>query len=332
MPNLSCCYDYTGRYKGPRNVVNISQTSLHTTSENLSHPSHPATVEQMDLQKGAQQSFILRFIIFTLLEVSFLVLATWCLIHPIQLPISITNDTLAQNSKAITTAVSVIWHALASLVAKDIVLNIFSAEWAVQYLRTGILQPRKTDAVSIITSGLIDQLRYGILEDSTARFRLSLATTMVLLGLGPLGAGTLGINSFWVDTIQEIQIANLTMDLSDVLPSAGLKNEALERADRLAKSQILDHLPVGYNIPSQNTLIPWPQPSFSKYQGTVKYMTDIITYNYSCNWIYPTSLKIRNITSASVFGAEAVATINGTEWVYAGIVELWRCVNCGPGI
>lgn len=287
---------------------------------------HPVTsiLKPKNTQRNGQQSFIIRFLIFTVLEASFLLLGTWCLIHPIQLPTSFANsDTQIRDAKAITTAISVIWHALAGLAAKDIVMCIFSAEWAVQFYQTGTIQPNKTDAVSVITSGLLDQLKYGISKVSTARFRLSLAIILVLLGLGPFGASTMGINLLWIDTIQEIQIANVTLDFENF----GLKSETLDRASRIAKSEMLDHLSVGYHTSSQDTLIPWPQPSFSNYQGVVKYMSDIIMYNYSCQWVNAQFLsidKIPEIPSIKAF-------INGSIWLYEGQNSLWPCLFCSLG-
>lgn len=302
-----------------------NQMSLHTIYKPILSP-HPAIVGLKNPQRQNRQSFIIRFLTFTFLETSFLFLGAWCLTHPIQLPISIANGILIQDAKAITTAISVLWHALAGLVAKDIILQVFSAEWAALYCYMGTLQPNQTDAMSVITSGLLDQLKHAILQKSTPHFRLSLAITLVLLGLGPLGASTLGINLLWVDTIQEIQVANITIDYQDASFS-----EALERAGRIAKSEMLDHLPIGYNISSQDTLIPWPHSSFSNHQGVIKYMSDIALYNYSCNWLYPTFLDIQNLTLGS--GPETITTVNvqNTTWSGDGLGILWFCEDCGPG-
>jgi hypothetical protein len=99
---------------------------------------------------------ITRLLVFSFLEISFLSLAARCIAQPFPLPqISPNNPASLQNAKAVTTAISVIWHALAGLVVKQ----VFGAEWASLYQRTGMLEPGETDTVSTITSGFFDQLK-----------------------------------------------------------------------------------------------------------------------------------------------------------------------------
>ncbi|KAJ3574246.1 hypothetical protein NP233_g1902 [Leucocoprinus birnbaumii] len=194
--------------------------------------------------------------------------------------------------KAVSTAASVVWHALAVMVGTDIAKWIFSAEWAFHYRRLGSLEPGKIDKVSTITSGVLERISYSLSKDTTPGFRLSFVVTLLLLLLGPIGPGAMTVDFIWIDATIPFSVADLgvfeTMDTSNLRK---IRSTTLQRAERFLTSEYLDHSVASYETLAARTLIPWPVDMTRNLPQSITYESDVATYKYDCRWVAPLLLQ-----------------------------------------
>lgn len=114
------------------------------------------------------------------------------MIKPI--PIHLSSNVTLTETKGLFTIISVLWHALAATIAKDILLHVFSAEWIEQYCRTGDITFGRTDIVSRLTAGYIDQIKHFFSRRATIPFRLAFISGLLLVALNGLGPSAMTIN------------------------------------------------------------------------------------------------------------------------------------------
>lgn len=229
-----------------------------------------------------RQSFILRTSAFMLMELSFIVLASLAITNPI--PIHLFSDTTLTEAKGALTIISVLWHALAILAVKNIVLQIFSAEWIEQYRRSGNVVLGETDNVSRLTAGFLDHIKHFVSRKATIPFRLAFISGILLMGLNGLGPGAITINYVSHKFPLKIEVADLT--LVDVFSLGTIL--AVDRADAITRLESVETENYGFYSQQTNILIPWPPLDLLSANKTMTYESDIIQYNFTCSWKQPT--------------------------------------------
>lgn len=129
-------------------------------------------------------SFLIRLIIFLLLEFGFIALASAALWKPIILHLSFTVTEV----KGAFTAITILWHTIAIYIVKDILLNVFSAEWMEQHRLSPNLPLQELDSVSRLTTGFFDQTGHFASKRATGPFRLGFISSFLLILLNGLGS------------------------------------------------------------------------------------------------------------------------------------------------
>lgn len=225
-----------------------------------------------------RHSFLIRVIIFVLLESGFIALVSAALHKPIFLHGSFTNSEV----KGAATVIAIVWHALAIYVVKDILLNIFSAEWTGQYDESRNLTLQELDIVSRLTTGLIDQAKHCISRRATLQFRLGFVSFLLLMLLNGLGPSAIGVDLVPFDYPTTTQVANLT------LGAPGMSNDSLtfsNRAKAIVQLEVVDNAAtVGFHTAEPSILIPWPSSDLVSENMTMRYESDVIRFNFSCSW------------------------------------------------
>jgi hypothetical protein len=225
-----------------------------------------------------RHSFLIRVVIFILLEFAFIALVSAALHRPAILHVSFTITEV----KGAVTAIAIVWHAVAVYVVKDILLNIFSAEWIEQYDGSPSLSLQELDIVSRLTTGFIDQAKHCISKRATYPFRLSFVSFLLLMLLNGLGPSAIGIDHVPYSYPSTIQVANLTIGTAGTDPISSI---IYRRASTFIQLEVVQKsATVGFSAKEPNILIPWPSSDFMSENVTVRYQSDVIRYNFSCSW------------------------------------------------
>ncbi|KAF5362227.1 hypothetical protein D9756_002507 [Leucocoprinus leucothites] len=225
------------------------------------------------------------FITFFLLEAIFLALFWVCFAHPIPLPIVGSPD--LSTAKSALTAFFAVWHTVAISCGGTICLQSFSREWAARQERT--------DIVSTITSGITDRFQYFIKPRATKTFQGALFIFLCLMVLRTTGTST-------VITAASTRSASIAAVNLDAVPFRGSDfdayNDTLEggisNLQELTWFAFVDiaieqfsGLKVGYRV-EPNWVIPLPVRDFGSDATAVTYRTDLVHFQYSCQWRAPT--------------------------------------------
>jgi hypothetical protein len=227
-----------------------------------------------------RHSFLIRFIIFVLLESSFFTLVSVALHRPIILDVSLTNS----EAKGAVTVTAIVWHALAGYAVKDILLNIFSAEWMGQYDESKRFTLQDLDVVSRLTTGLIDQARHCMSTRATIPFCLSFLSFLLLMLLNGLGPSAIGIDLIYHDYQGITQVANLTYLTNGEITTSTIE----DRANTIVQLEVMQKVAtVGFSSTQSNILIPWPSSDSLSESISMRYESDVIRYNVSCSWRVP---------------------------------------------
>ncbi|KXN80598.1 hypothetical protein AN958_09745 [Leucoagaricus sp. SymC.cos] len=231
--------------------------SLYSTLSNTSSPSekvkiHSAKEPSHDGHMSTSRSrFLLRIGAFLLLEGGFVTLAACAMTYHITLPFS---STLLTEVKAVVNMLSIAWHATTVFMVKGIALHVFSAEWMEQVHRSRQIILDRTDIVSQITAGYIDQIYHFIYPTATRSFRLSFTSIILLLAVNWLGPGTITVDLVSFPRPTTISLANLTI-MGAVVEETGavgfnpLKtySSAINRAKLATRLEVMESLCTVFN-------------------------------------------------------------------------------------
>ncbi|KAJ3573181.1 hypothetical protein NP233_g2606 [Leucocoprinus birnbaumii] len=230
---------------------------------------------------------------FVLFELVFLVFAYYTLLHPIPLQNTPQEELVILSSFSVTvtemkagiTAMAVVWHMIACLFVKDVIAVVCSAEFMTQYRRSGALIPGKSDRVSTMTSGTIDNVVHCFGNSASREFQLAFMTTLVLIVVGPLGSGTVTIGTLSNSLKKPISVAGVQgqwgLGLDDIINQAN----AIMRLEGYGNTLF------GYKMSSDNdtdtVLIPWPKIDVEELAegGHLVYNSDIVLFHYECSWV-----------------------------------------------
>ncbi|KAJ3568845.1 hypothetical protein NP233_g5447 [Leucocoprinus birnbaumii] len=256
-----------------------------------------------------RSALFLRIGAFTIMESGFIILAGYAMSRPIPLPTS--SSISPTEAKGGVTIVSIIWHAIAVHIVKDILLGIFSGEWMEQVRRTGRIVLEETDLVSRVSAGYFDQIYHFATRRASFPFRLSFTSALLLLALNGIGPSALTVNPVAIPQPTRIQVANLnvTQGLFTTEPSIHL---AMDRADLITRLELLENNTYSFRSNQSNVLIPWPSADLISSDEIIQYETDVITYDFNCSWRTPTAVD-------SAFGPNLVWNISNDAYLlYTG--------------
>ncbi|KAJ3569584.1 hypothetical protein NP233_g4956 [Leucocoprinus birnbaumii] len=246
-------------------------------------------------------------IAFISCELAFLILAYYILLHPIPLQNTTKAELKLLSSFTVTltemkagiTAVAVVWHTIASFFVKDIIAVVCSAEFITQYRRSSALEPGKSDRVSTLTSGIMDNVVHFFGNSASREFRLAFITTLVLMTVGPLGSGTVSIGSISRSLKKPISVAVVTLPYGagpDALRQ--VYNDVIKQANAIVRLEGSGNILFGYNMSSDRgtdaVLIPWPNVDVEGIpaEGHLIYTSDIVRFHYECSWMPITDFSI----------------------------------------
>lgn len=234
--------------------------------------------------------FFLRTAAFIVMECAFIALAARASIKPFALSLSPSRLTEA---KATATLLSIVWHAIAVLLVKDIIVHIFSAEWMEQVRKSGRVVLEESDIVSRVSSSYIDHMQHLVSPIATLPFRLGFISIILLLALKGLGPSTITVGLISFPSPTRIQIANLNLTQLPVTvvengqSTHGFSISAMDRANLVVRLEVLEKSFYGFGSQQPNVLIPWPATGLMSSNQMYRYETDVVTFNYSCSWQKP---------------------------------------------
>lgn len=227
-----------------------------------------------------------RYCLFLFMEAGFISLAWYCQKRPRQLPYL---NFEAMTIKSGFTAIFTLWHTVAVASALTICADTFSREWAAR-------PDEKTDAVSTVTSGIVDRLYYSLRRRATKTFRIAFLAFLGLLVLRTIGSSTITLSS-GVHFERQLPIGLIStpsITSNSTNPNDAAFTTRLRQAGLIARLERLMGSPWGY-VPQPNWLIPLPTEDL-KSATSVAYQTDLVAFNHTCQWQAPTILSQSTIS------------------------------------
>lgn len=234
-----------------------------------------------------RRAFLTRIAIFIFLEAAFLLLCVICLNEQIVLTFSVSLS----NAKAGFTVISIIWQLLATFPIIDISAHCFSSEWYSQWQRSHDLVPGRTDLVSTLTTGMIERIRYAISPRASNRFRAALVISLLCSAIRALVPGSLSL----VDGLHEekikIQVATVGKNSENVTEGldgnlADWFDSSLGRGEVVSELEQDQVLAFGLGVPI-GWMVGWPKVALKDLAGSLRYPTDIVHFDFQCDWRGP---------------------------------------------
>ncbi|KAF8983308.1 hypothetical protein BDQ17DRAFT_1437464 [Cyathus striatus] len=249
------------------------------------------------LKAPGDWTYGLRLFVFVVLEVSFIALAVVAIRHPLLLPSSIFDLKVLKGG---FTVISIIWHSLAIIAIRPIIIQVVSSEWYLVGNQAGAVRIGRDDIVSTLTAGAMDHIRHPYTRKASLAYCFAMLLSFVLVALGGIGPGTVGVSTVLVNITAKMGIADLS-HLSDMgaqmhefinrssLAEAPSAAYWMSRAERVIRMESIDGSTFR-TIPQPNYIIPYaPQSSKTGQvsQGALYYRTDVVNFNYTCAWQMP---------------------------------------------
>lgn len=294
-------------------------TSAHDEEKSISggheHARTPAPFTPRT--KGRLGKDLWRFIVFVVLEAAYLGLSGRCVHRPIVLANHFNDN--SENSKTAKggfTILFIIWQTLALFPVLGIIGSIFSSEWSFIQRHTHKLEPGKTDRVSVMGSGLLNQVLYFFFERPSTAFRLAFAASILALALHDFAPGAISVALTPVTSSSTLQIGHFTINgmwsEQDPISSA---LDASNRASAIIRLEQVEGSPFGYSMNPSNCVVGWPKSLTVSEGGKATYQSDSACWNYDCNWEAPVN---DNDNLGNSFGIEwtnwNTSTVGNVEW------------------
>ncbi|KAF9440394.1 hypothetical protein P691DRAFT_821781, partial [Macrolepiota fuliginosa MF-IS2] len=141
--------------------------------------------------------------------------------------------------------------------------------------------------VSIVTSGIVNRVFYSFRERATKTFRTAFLVFLGLTILRTIGSSAITVTS-GVQFATNLPIGLLstaTLTLNSTNRSARNFQLRLNQASMVVRLEMIMRAPWGYT-PEPNWLIPLPTADLNL-TTTVEYKTDLVGFNYACQWEAP---------------------------------------------
>jgi hypothetical protein len=221
---------------------------------------------------------------FLVLEAGFLGFAGVCL-RPgaVLLPVSFNqHDT---EVKGAFTVLFMLWQALALFLPCSAAMSIFSSEWHHIYNATATLEPGKTDKVSTLTSGSIDQFKHACLSStSSLSFRAAFLALCAAFAIRTAAPGAISVASFQVDQAISITIGDLSV-AQNTSSSAQYVMASIVDLEQTTNSTY------GYTTSPSNCAVGWPSLEYLQNGSSITYQSDAMCWSHKCRWEAPDIVK-----------------------------------------
>jgi hypothetical protein len=232
-------------------------------------------------QRHAMRSEIWKLAWFILLESGFIALATVCRAHPshIILPQSVTShETVFQS---FFTICLIFWQTIALFPVLGILTSIFSSEWSHLHRVKSSLIPGKTDRVSVLTSGLLNQLFHALFSSTASlSFRVAVFVLLMAAALHNLAPGAISVLPIQVNLPVTLPIGNFSGALLDTTSSF----DFISSVTTLEQS---DNHTYGFVTTPENCAVGWPSLDYLQNGTSVEYPSDAMCWSYDCRWEAP---------------------------------------------
>jgi len=218
-------------------------------------------------------NFRIRFFLFCLIEVGFIILASVSLARPLPLTLGFSDSKI----KGGFTVIFIVWHSLAVLAGGKIAIDAFSREWSAQLEQ---IVPETTDIMSTIDSGWLDRTSHCLSKHASSTFRLAFLTSLALMVLSQLAPGAISTMAIAVPTTVHVarQVCQINAgNVQQFLTSS-------KRANLVVRQEKIELAQFGLKLPS-NALMSLP-PSNESHR-TLEYNTDIVEFRHDCRWEAP---------------------------------------------
>lgn len=258
-----------------------------------------------------RRSIAFRVLTFISLELAFIAFA-WTAHQKqgIDLHIRVKEPATRNLAQSIFTWLVITWNTIAINALKDVVLYVFSAEWLSQsHNMDYALVTGTADRVSVLTSGLVDQIVHFISGAATARYKVSLMMLLLLLSSKGFAPATISLDTGFVNVTRRLDVANVTFGDHNTT-GEGLDqgmSMILGRSASFMRSEQLEKITYEYKT-QEKVLIPWPR--HVKMGAKYWYTSDVMSYDFSCNWTTPTAPPQR---VGSLHGLVWEAELQGTK-------------------
>lgn len=268
-------------------VINVSVPSA-CSDVMRSRPTSPSTSTLEDIpysNRPTLRKLLTRLLGFILLELAFLLLVLFCTRKPIlvDIPLSLAEV------KGGFTVIFILWHTLAIFLPSDALSFAFSSEWSLQHAKTGRLVPGTTDRVSRLTSGNDDRTRYFLTSYASMTFRCAFLAFLVSAALNSFAPGSLAVSKIIVTISIPMNVADIRMVNSSQSDDNENQMDFLQdRANSLVELERHEGSVFKYSM-EPNWLMAWPDENTidPSVVGNVVYPTDVVHFNYSCEWRVP---------------------------------------------
>lgn len=194
---------------------------------------------------------------------------------PLNVPLSLSN------AKAAFTVISIAWQLIATLPLADIVSHCFSSEWYFQVTQTNALIPGQTDVVSIVTAGALDQLKYTWTSRASNRFRVAFVIGLVCVAIRTVVPGSLSPVMSLHEEKARVRVARAREVDNDV--QSVWFYTWLYRAGMIGRLEQQKVLAFGLE-PPRGWMIGWPSSLARGLEGTLRYPTDVVHFDFQCTW------------------------------------------------
>jgi len=277
------------------------------------HGSHNTT--RLFVGKKTIVNFRIRFFLFCLIEVGFIILASVCLARPLPLTFGFSDSKI----KGGFTVIFIVWHSLAVLAGGKITIDAFSREWSVQ---SEHIVPGTTDRVSTIDSGLLDRTLHCLSKHASSTFRLAFLASLALMVLAQLAPGTISTMAIAVPT--SFHVARQVSQINDGNLQQFLTSS--KRANLIVRQEKIELAQFGLKLPA-NTLMSLP-PSNESHR-TLEYNTDIVEFRHNCRWEAPSIVSETDLfisAAGQIWSFDLI--LGGQSRERAGMLHDRQMVGC----
>ncbi|KAF5361942.1 hypothetical protein D9756_002016 [Leucocoprinus leucothites] len=236
------------------------------------HQAHPRKPTPSLSKRG----FLTSVTVALVLEVGFIVLSLVCLKKPLplQVPLSLSN------AKAAFSAIFILWQFVATIPLATIVDHCFSSEWYFQTTQTKDLLPGRTDVVSILTAGMLDKIQHATTRQASNRFRVAFGIAMTCLAIRAIAPTSLSPALILQETPARIRVTRATLDAKS---SSTWFYLWLSRAGMIGQLEQQKVLTFGLD-PPKGYMVGWPSTLATGLEGRLRYPTDVMSFDFQCNW------------------------------------------------
>lgn len=238
-----------------------------------------------DIAHSPQRRRYIAFASFLVLELAYIAFSAVSL-RGIPLPeLLVAHQTEAKGG---FTVVFIVWQSLATFPAANIVYHAFCDEWFYQLEHTREIIPGVTDSVSTLTATVVDRANHFRARAASTAFKIAFIASLILLALSSLAPGVIHVVLASIPQSGFLPIGNMTIISMEADGIYGaVMSFAIQRAWLITLLEQVEQSRFGYSM-QPNTIVGWPSLDLMNTSGLYQYHTDVVRYNFSCEWVSPT--------------------------------------------